>query len=756
MKKRSAFLLTLVLGIAAPAWAQPSDVIPVVYRTIKVNQAGNSVMVAVPEPFDGYEPTHIDDSLLRAFDALKDAHPYEYGNATLLLNSARGGAPSATLNLDPDRVDYYDQVASEVFHSLRGLGAAEVRAPVIRPTPLDASALRLPVFRLNVPFYDALPPRHYAHVMVALSPLDVIPAGLFYLKLQRADRNLTEKILGGLVRGGEAVRLAVLAAFPHLPVDRPASRLLPLLDDPSPAVRLAVLKLLENEKGRDVNGRLSKVVENDDDPSVKLAAVHLLSSRGIRRYDVFIEMGKLSDPSEDVVVGAIGRLVASRNPVVAPSLNQALRSKSAKVREAARKGLMALNASALMVKALKDDRVDTHSRVVLARHLAESGASGDKMKGLTYLVVTGPAEQAVWAAGHLGLMRPKGGLKLLYQALLRNEPDVRTVAAKAVGAYRNPVSLKPLLGSVRTDTDKVVVERVAVEIVAAQSLDTILKLMEGRDVTIRRLAMKALGDALKGARPPPRAIAVLKSRLHDKDLDIRRAAVYALARVSDPKVAASIMTLSGDPDEEIRAAAVVAAVSSSDPASDNILLEALSDVSDKVKEAALDGIAARKLRTAKQQLRLLGSHRNTDVRRKAVSTYIKLLDPGEIAADLDFLTRLLWDRDSVIKLAAIDVVKQVHERRAIIAISGLVIDPDHDVKAAAINALACSKEKDAMEGIQKGVFDDDKSIRLLALDALVTLGRTESLDFLSEVINMEQDPEVKARAQAAQKALLGN
>ncbi|NOZ01434.1 MAG: hypothetical protein GXP54_06040 [Deltaproteobacteria bacterium] len=754
MRMRFTLFLALSIGIAAPLAARPADVFPVVYRATKVNQAGTSVMVVLPEPFEGFEPSRINDSLLRAFDALKDAHPYEYGNATLLLNGVQSGARRATLNLDPERSDYWDLVASEVYYTLRGLGAAEVRAPAIRATPLDASSLRLPVARLTVPYYDALPPHRYANVLVAVSPLEVMPADLFYLKLQRADRGLIEKVLGGLVRGGEAARLAVLAAFPHLRVDRRASRLMPLLDDPSPGVRLAVLKLLENEKGSEVNNRLSRVVETDDDPSVKLAAVHILSSRGIRRYDVFIEMGKLGDPSDQVVIGAIERLVSSRNPVVATALNRSLRHKSAAVREAARKGLISLGAGAVMVKALHDDRVDAQTRGILARHLASSKIASERTEGLSYLIKSGDAAQAVWAAGVLGDTRPGDGLGLLYQALLRNEPEVRSAAVKAIGAYHNPVSLKPLLGSIHDDREKALVEQVAVEVIAAQNLDTILALMEGRDVTIRRLAMKALGDALKGALPPPRAISVLKARLGDKDLDVRRAAVYALARVSDPKVATSIMKLSGDPDDEIRAAAVVAAAGSNDPAAAGILVKALSDPSDKVKSAALDGVAAKGIQAARASLKMLGQHRNVEVRRKAVTTYLGLLKPGEAAGELDFLTRLLWDRDPDVKLAAIGAVKQVHERRAIIAISGLVIDPSRKVKEAAIKALAGTHEKDALEGIEKAVFDDDGSIRMLALDALATLGRSEALDFLSEVIRMEKDPQVKARAEATRKILM--
>jgi len=755
MNSRAVLVVVAVSLVAGPAFARAVDVVPIVYRAVKVNQAGNSVMVVMPEAFEGFDPSRLEDSVLRAFDALKDAHTYEYGNATLMLNKTPGGALTAVLNLDPQRVDYYDLVASEVFHSLRSMGVAEVRAPAIRSTPLDTSALRLPVYRLTVPFYDALPPHRFTHSMIALSPLEVMPADLFYLKLQRADRQVMDKVLGGLVGGGESARLAVLSSFPYLAVDRKASRLIPLLDDMSPAVRLAVLKLLEGERGQVVNDRLSRVVETDEDPSVKLAAVHILSSRGIRKYDVFIEMGKLSDPSDQVVIGAIGRLTASRNPKVAPALYLSLRHKSPAVRTAASKGLMSLGAGALIVKALGDDRVDEGTHAAFAQYLADNGQPHERMQGLRYLLASGSPDLAVRAAKRIGDTRPEGGLNLLFQALLRAEPEVRVACARAVGTYENPVSLKPLLGSIRTEKDKSVIERVAVAIVAAQSLDSILSLMEGRDVTIRRLAMRALGDALKGTLPPPRAVSVLKSRLGDPDLEIRRAAVYALARVPDPMVAASIMGLADDPDEQIRSAAVVAAAGSSDTSARDVLLKALSDESDKVKSAALDGICDKGIRAAHDQLRMLAQHRDVDVRRKAVTTYIGLMEPGEAAEDLDFLTRLLWIRDSQIKLAAIGAVKQVHERRAIVAISGLVIDPDREVKVAAIEALAETREKDAIEGIEKAVFDDDKSIRLIALDALVTLGRREALDFLTEIIRMEKDPEVKSRARSAQESLLG-
>jgi HEAT repeat protein len=326
--------------------------------------------------------------------------------------------------------------------------------------------------------------------------------------------------------------------------------------------------------------------------------------------------------------------------------------------------------------------------------------------------------------------------------------------ARAVGAYRNPESLRPLLNAMKTESDRATAEEVAVAIVAAQPLDTILTLMEGQDVTIRRLAMKALGDSLKGAAPPPRAISVLQSRLSDPDQGVKRAAVYTLARVPDDRVTASIMALASDPDGEIREAAIVAAARSKDPRSNDVLLKALSDESDRVKLAALDAVGQRKIQAAREPLQMMGHYQDVEVRRRAVAAFIALLGPGDAVNEFDFLSGLLYDQDPKVKLAALAAVRDIHERRAIVAMSGLVIDPSSEVKLAAISALAATGERDALEGVEKAVFDQDKTVRVAALDGLLRLGRKEALDFLSELLRLEKDPEIVAKAEAVQKALL--
>ena len=79
------------------------------------------------------------------------------------------------------------------------------------------------------------------------------------------------------------------------------------------------------EKGPEIIVRVAVVAENDLDPAVKLAAVRALSARGVSKYDVFLQIESLSDPSEKVVVEAIKKLVASKNAVAGPPLARMLK-----------------------------------------------------------------------------------------------------------------------------------------------------------------------------------------------------------------------------------------------------------------------------------------------------------------------------------------------------------------------------------------------------------------------------------------------
>lgn len=753
MRRRIGFLLVLLFWPVA-ILAREHEVTAVLYRAVQVVRGTGSETILVPEPFRGYDAARLDDSILRAFDALKGARPAEYGRATLLLDSGPGGVRHATLNLDPTVPGSHALVAAEVFHTLRGLGVSVVRVPALRQAPLDTSALRYPVFLLAVPFHEALPPRRYSHAIILLSPLEAMSSDLFYQKLDRGDPDVMERVLGGLVRGDDRVKLAVLAAVPSLNVAHKAQRLLPLLDDPSPAVRLAVLKLLEHETGEDVTRRLSQVVETDTDSAVKVAAARILSERGIKRYDIFIEIDRLSDPAEDVVLAAVTRIVETRNPIAAEGLYQCLTHPSAQVRAHARKGLVQIGATTVMARAVQDDRLDRDTREAFALELAGSQDPSGRRLAWVYLVESGTESGANKAVTRIAETRPDDGLPILYRALLRPEATLRAAAVEAIVLYRNPVSLAPLLGSPRTESERVAVEAAAIRILSSQTTEALLSFMEGSDPTIRRLAMKAFGDSLRDAPPPTRAVAVLQARLEDSDPAVRRAAVYALARVPDERVTTAILGLSRDPDPEIRAAAAVAAARSQDPAAPEILVRALNDEWDAVVMAGIQGIAARRHQPARESLRILCSHGNPDIRRGAVRAYLDLLDPGEAARDLDFLTSLLYVPDPAVKIAGIEVVRQIHERRAIVALSALVIDPNRDVKVAAIQALASTKAKDALEGIEKAVFDSDPSVRVLALDALVTLGHREAVDFLNEVIRLESDPEIRARAEKAREALL--
>lgn len=752
MRPKIALWFALLISRAVSA---QEGITPLLYRAVQIVRGTASETVLMPEPFEGYDAGNPEDSILRAFEALKAKKASEYGKATLLLDKKPGGLLRATLNLDPNVADSHSVVVEEVFHTLRGLGVSEMVFLGLGDGQPDLTRLRYPVFMMAVPYYEALPPRHYSGALIILAAETAMPSEAFYARLAQGDQSLTEMVLSGLSAKDDRVRLAVLAALPNLKAGGKVGRLLALLSDPSPAVRLAVVNLLKGERTDEVTLRLMQLAEQDQDFAVKVAAARVLAERGVKDYEFLLDLDKLSDPSSEVVIAAIARLVESRNPAVADGLYRCLVHRSAEVRESARKALLQIGAEGAMAKAVQDDAIDVETREVFALAILRSGKSEGREKALQMLVEHGSKPGALSAIDVIAKSLPPEGLAVLYRALLRQEAEVRLAAMEAIVAYRNPVGIPALLSAAKSETERRLAEKAAVQILLHQPLDVLERMMEGSDPVLKRLAMKALGDLIEqGTQAPPRALAMLQARLKDPDVEMRRAAVYALARMPDERAARSVMELFDDSDPQIRAQAVVAAGRVRDEAASRILIQALSDESEDVVIAAIDGVARTKMAAALEPLRLLCGHGNQEIRRGAVRAYLDALGPDGAAQDLDFLTRLLYSRDPEVKKAVIEVVRKVHERRAIVALSALVIDPDREVKIAAVRALATTGEKDALEGIEKAVFDADKEIRLIALEALGMLGRKEAIDFLDELIKLEQDLDVRSKAEEVRAKLL--
>lgn len=747
----------VVLGIWA--WSEvlpaaPLDTVPMLFQATSVNQGGVSTQVLVPRPLERIDPTRGAEAVLAAFDLLKKGAPEEYGQASLSLGADFPKTLQVTLVLDPSRKAHFDRVAGEVFHTLRSLGVRSVIAPAIQAAPLDPSAIRTPVFALVVSWVDALPPRKVPDALVQVSPQEVLPGEVFAQRIAQGDRALMDRVLGGLRDAREPVRLGVLAALPHLPVDRRAERLLGLLDDPSPGIRLAVLKMLEGENDPRIPDRLGRLVETDTDQTVRLAAVRQLGARGVHKYDVLLEMEAIQDSREEVVIPALERLGRSGNATVAPAIAAALKAPSPRVREAARNALLGLKAWETLAALLADDGVDLPTREAFGNRLADEGPGDLRVRGLAWLLARGSPPSAVRAAATLGAARTPQASALLVEALSRREPEVREAVFRALGSLRDPALLGRILAAPSSPQEKALAEEIAVQVLGALPLDALMGRLEDPDTTVRRLAMRALSDALGGAPPPPRAIALLQGRLQDPDVTIRRAAAQALARVSDERGAASLLALAADTDPELRAAAMTAASRIPGAEAEAVLLKGLEDESDLVRRAAVQGVAGRRIPAARDALQRLGSYRDPTIRRLAVQAWIDLLQPGEAAANFPFLSSLLYDKEPGIRVLALGVVAGIPERRALMAVASLVIDPDKTVRLTALEALARTGEKDALEGLLKGVFDEDPEVRLAALEGIRRLGRPEAVDFLNELIAQESDPAIKARAEAVRAHLL--
>ncbi|MBM4386154.1 MAG: HEAT repeat domain-containing protein [Deltaproteobacteria bacterium] len=748
-------MILLLAFFLFPAVLRADSTIKYFYQAVRIPSDAGSSLMLMPQGLNVDKGLKQEEVVKSVFKKLREKSPSEYGKTELRVEGDLSVNRRVDILLDPEKKGDWDLVLGETYHSLRSLGVNDVRAPLLQPQPLDASCSSIPVFLVVIPYYQALPPEKFNHALIALNPVTFLPSQAFYLRIETGNKEILDSILEGLNGKDNRIKLAVLSAVPHLPVKNIQPLLLPLLSDPSSAVKLAVLEIVKNDSSKIVTDKIEAVVESDADPTVKLSAVKILSKHGIRKYDIFILMDDLKSPDDGVVVAALDKLAASGNPKVASALFTALFHKNPSVREKGMNGIIQLKDSAVMVQSMEDERVSMDIREKFARELLKLNGSQAE-KGLSFLINTAGADGATHAIKYMGEKKNSNYLNTLYLSLKREEAAVRHEALKVIGEVGNESSLKVLTTAASRKEDSAQAEQAALKIISAQTFDFVLKLFDSHELMLRKLAMKALADFIKGGQTiSPKVVAALEGRLNDPDIEVRKAAVYTLARLKDPKITAKLLALAGDSSPEIREQAVVAASGSTEPRADEIILNALQDEADNVKKAGVIAARERGIKKALDVLFQMDKYRDDGIRREVILAIRTLLSKEDIGKNMDFFIDKLFDADEQIRLCALDALSGLKEIKVFSTVSEMIKDKSKNVRLKSLALIAGDKYPDAVEIIFRIIMlDDDKEVRAAALKALGALGDQKALDPLQEFLNQETDTELKKVAAEALQELV--
>lgn len=732
-----------------------------------VDLGGVSVPLIVPEASKTLTDAGMATRAPKAFEALRARSPKAYGATSLRINSAT----SATLVID--KVADADQVLAETFWTLGAQGFSELTAPPYVQGNVTVEKLSYGSAAPVLYLWDLLRfHENPASVQLALALVggQAMPASEALKRLARQDAAARKELVAAV--DGQAMRpkLAVLEAIAD-GATRQAFKLkaedaVGALKDPSVQVRGAALDavIAAGFAGqKTVVAALETLIENDTDVELKLRAVKALSKVGPTKYADLLESEKLKTGTAKEALEAVHKLSkSSQIKIAAPALVGALSHSDAVVRDAAFEGLVELKQYDLLFSALDGDQLSAKMREQIARVLVENGSPAAQDASLTYLLSKGSADGAIFAAQIYGKRGAKTATPQLIDALKHDSAEVRGAAAEALALLKDERAIVPLADAASArPRDKETMMKAAIEILGSLRLDQVKQLVSSKNTDVRQMAIRALAEFAKGSRPRPDVVALLQEARKDSDANIKRSAVYALARLQDDGIARDLAEMKKDPDAEIRLQVAIAlgAASAKYAEADDVLAEMVKDTDKKVRIEAIGGLSKRHAQAAVPGLMGLVQQPDPEVKRAVFAALLNLREPGNADKMRPLFRKGMEIKDSQVRAICVQALSdKVTLGDDIEALRQAAFDPNKDVKIAAIAALASTKAPEVMDPIANFFSDTDMTVREKAIDSLCAIPPGESAKakrtYLKDAIESADMPEaLKKKAQACQKTL---
>lgn len=765
MKKLTLALATLtaccLAALPVALAAERSE--PQLYVLQVVDQAGVPVPMIMPVPNKVLSDAGPSTRPGKAFEVLKARSPKAYGLTTLRVDSPT----KATLVLD--KVADADQVLAEVFWTLAALGFEELSAPPyvkdsvsVEKLSYGAAVVMLPLWDA-VRFHDMPGALGEAFVFIGGQPQ---PAPEVLKKLAKGDpavkKVLAEAIEGNALRPKLAVLEHIADAKTREALKLKADDAAPALADPSPLVRAAALDavIAAGVSGnKQVIAALEKIVETDPDGELKLRAVKALSKAGVTKYMDFLETEKLKTGTAKEAMEAVDKLAKSKEVKIAgPALVGALSHSDRNVRDSALRALLAMEQFDLLHGALKGDMLSADMREQIATVLVEKGSPAAQDDALQYLLTKGKAPGAILACQTYGKRGAKTATPSLIDALKHDSAEVRAAAAEALALLKDDRAISPLADAADAKArDKETMLKAATEILASLSIDKVKNLVGAKNITVRQMAIRALAEFAKGSRPRPDVVAILQEAKKDPDINIKRSAVFALARLQDDGIARDLSEMKKDPDAEVRVQVAIAVTNASEKYTEaaQVLEEMMGDGDRKVRIEAIRGLGKRKATSVVNKLVAFTKQPDVEVKRAVFEALLALRTPENSQGLRAVFAAGMQTNDSQVRMLCITGLADKTSAADIEALRLAMSDNGKAVRLAAVAALGASKLVEAMDAIANFFGDTDMEVRKAAIEALCGVPPGDSLNvknrYLKDAVEAGDMPDdLKAKAKACQ------
>ena len=353
-------------------------------------------------------------------------------------------------------------------------------------------------------------------------------------------------------------------------------------------------------------------------------------------------------------------------------------------------------------------------------------AIGDASVGPALLSLLDDALLAPSVAACLGAIGDDEVVVPLVRAIDRDGAPVATLAA-AVAQIAQRVEAETGNGSlVPTLTRQAATARTAQGLIAAidratddeiQGLVLVMSWLsyDGVDATlaaqlrresVRRLAADRLGRRGAGATP------FIEPLTSDPDLDVRRAAAYALGGISSASSVPTLLAmLENQPDSSLTIVLVTALGSIGDIRAFRAVIALFDHPEATVRQAAIGAVSS----TAHPDMEATVSESLSHVSPRVRESAARVAGYFTYASCLDGLITTCDDADVTVRRAAVESLATFEEDRAWDAVRrALASDPDPTVRAAAARAFASSTGETSRAAIRAALEDRNLWVRYYA------------------------------------------
>ncbi len=441
-------------------------------------------------------------------------------------------------------------------------------------------------------------------------------------------------------------------------------------------------------------------------PETRLQAVHRLAeSASARCIEALMHAFEDEDPQVSAAAStALGKIGGEK---AVAFLLRNTRSTSPELRRQAVDALKEQfdeHVTVALAAALEDFDAGVRGRA--ARHLDRRGwRPGTNREQILLYVARGQMSEAA-------ALGPEA-IEPLERVLQTGQYNLQVAALQALGKISDERVLNLIIPALKSPDHAVVVAAIDAlcNVGGQKAADAVLATLQSPDHRVRVAGTEAVSRLeVKNAA---QALAAL---LKDPMWDVRRAAATALGKIKDPQAVEGLITALRDSDPDVRESAIASIGRVRDPRAVGALVLALVDPEIGVRRAAtytLPQIDPRWAQSdeARRQLPELRAAMNAEdsAVRYAASTVLKQLgDSANQALSLDATSFL--------------TVSGHKQRRVFATFMELLTDHDRDVRLAAVETLGRLGDKRAASALMTALSDSDEAVKRAASRSLEALG----------------------------------